>query len=114
MRRPRALTSLRPLLVASAGVTALAVGSCTGISSGNLIAPVCDGGPEFKILHTNALADDDMGMATPAIVGERLLLRTAARIYCIAPQGRAATAPPPGALGRLPEEPGRLPVKPGG
>jgi len=75
---------------------------------------VCDGGPEFKILHTNALADDDMGMATPAIVGERLLLRTAARIYCIAPQGRAATAPPPGALGRLPEEPGRLPVKPGG
>ncbi len=46
MRRPRALTSLRPLLVASAGVTALAVGSCTGISSGNLIAPVCDGGPE--------------------------------------------------------------------
>jgi outer membrane protein assembly factor BamB len=29
------------------------------------------------------LADDDMGMATPAIVGDRLLIRTAARIYCI-------------------------------
>ncbi|MFM8283733.1 MAG: PQQ-binding-like beta-propeller repeat protein [Planctomycetaceae bacterium] len=52
---------------------------------------VCDGGREFKILHTNALAEDDMGMATPAIVGERLLLRTSARVYCIAPQGRAAT-----------------------
>jgi hypothetical protein len=54
---------------------------------------VCDGGAEFKILHTNALADDDMGMATPAIVGQRLLLRTAARIYCIAPQGTAAVVP---------------------
>ena len=40
-------------------------------------------GPQFEILHTNALADDDMGMATPAIVGDKLLIRTAARIYCI-------------------------------
>lgn len=37
----------------------------------------------FELLHTNALADDDMCMATPAIVGDRLLIRTAARIYCI-------------------------------
>ncbi len=37
----------------------------------------------FEVLHTNQLADDDMGMASPAIVGDRLLIRTAARIYCI-------------------------------
>lgn len=40
-------------------------------------------GKEFELLHTNTLAEDDMGMATPAIVGNRLLIRTAARIYCI-------------------------------
>jgi hypothetical protein len=26
-----------------------------------------------------------MGMATPVIVGDKLLIRTSARIYCIAP-----------------------------
>ncbi len=41
-------------------------------------------GNEFEILHTNPLADDDMGMATPAIVGNKLLLRTSKRLYCIA------------------------------
>lgn len=40
-------------------------------------------GKEFEILGTNSLADDDMGMATPAIVGDRLLIRTAARLYCV-------------------------------
>jgi hypothetical protein len=40
-------------------------------------------GKEFEILHTNKLAEDDMCMATPAIVGNRLLLRTSPRIYCI-------------------------------
>jgi outer membrane protein assembly factor BamB len=40
-------------------------------------------GDRFELLHTNALADDDMCMATPALVGDRLLIRTAARIYCI-------------------------------
>jgi outer membrane protein assembly factor BamB len=39
-------------------------------------------GREFELLGTNELAADDMGMATPAIVGDRLLIRTAARIYC--------------------------------
>ena len=34
-------------------------------------------GPKFKLLHTNALAEDDMCMATPVIVGDRLLIRTA-------------------------------------
>ncbi len=40
-------------------------------------------GDEFELLHTNQLAEDDMCMATPAIAGERLLLRTSARVYCI-------------------------------
>ncbi len=44
-------------------------------------------GREFKILGTNTLADDDMCMATPALVGDRMLIRTSARLYCIqAPQ----------------------------
>ena len=41
-----------------------------------------DGG-QFELLHTNSLAEDDMCMATPAIVGDRLLIRTSARVYCI-------------------------------
>jgi hypothetical protein len=36
------------------------------------------------------LADDDMCMATPAVAGNRLLIRTAARLYCIAPRQTAA------------------------
>jgi len=44
---------------------------------------VCKAGKTFELLHTNQLADDDMGMATPAIAGKNLLIRTAARLYCI-------------------------------
>lgn len=44
---------------------------------------VVKAGDEFELLHTNALAEDDMGMATPAIAGDRLLIRTSARLYCI-------------------------------
>jgi outer membrane protein assembly factor BamB len=40
-------------------------------------------GKDFKILDTNTLAEDDMCMSTPAIVGDRLLIRTSGRIYCI-------------------------------
>ena len=40
-------------------------------------------GEKFEVLRTNALADDDMCMATPALAGDRILIRTAARIYCI-------------------------------
>ena len=40
-------------------------------------------GDKFEVLHTNTLADDDMCMATPALAGDRLLIRTASRIYCI-------------------------------
>ncbi len=46
-------------------------------------------GPDFEILYTNQLAEDDMGMATPVIVGDKLLIRTAPRIYCV---GSSATA----------------------
>jgi len=45
---------------------------------------VLKAGDEFELLHTNALAEDDMCMATPAIAGDRLLIRTSARLYCIA------------------------------
>lgn len=40
-------------------------------------------GDTFELLHTNRLAGDDMCMATPALVGDRLLIRTAARLYCL-------------------------------
>ena len=42
---------------------------------------VVDAGEEFKLLHVNAL--DDFTMATPALVGERLLIRTEKRLYSI-------------------------------
>jgi hypothetical protein len=40
-------------------------------------------GDKFELLHINKLAVDDMCMATPSLSGDRLLIRTAARIYCI-------------------------------
>jgi hypothetical protein len=40
-------------------------------------------GDKFQIERTNSLADGDMCMASPAIAGDRLLIRTSARIYCI-------------------------------
>lgn len=47
------------------------------------VTEVFAAGDEFKWLHKNELAEDDMGMATPAIAGDRLLIRTSARLYCI-------------------------------
>ncbi|HVU89963.1 MAG TPA: PQQ-binding-like beta-propeller repeat protein [Pirellulales bacterium] len=44
---------------------------------------VIKAGREFEIVRTNDLAEDDMSMATPAIVGDKVLLRTAARLYCL-------------------------------
>jgi outer membrane protein assembly factor BamB len=38
-------------------------------------------GDEFKLLHVNAL--DDMAQASPAVVGDRLLIRTEQRLYSI-------------------------------
>ncbi|MCU0961437.1 MAG: PQQ-binding-like beta-propeller repeat protein [Pirellulaceae bacterium] len=47
------------------------------------ITSVLRAGDQFEVLHTNALAEDDMCMATPALAGDRLLIRTSARLYCI-------------------------------
>lgn len=44
---------------------------------------VVKAGKDFEVLGKNELAAEDMGMATPAIASERLLIRTAARIYSI-------------------------------
>jgi hypothetical protein len=57
---------------------------------------VLQAGDEFKVLHTNTLAEDDMCMATPALAGDRLLIRTAARLYCITSStaNRKETQPP--------------------
>jgi outer membrane protein assembly factor BamB len=38
-------------------------------------------GPEYKLLYKNSL--DEMCMATPAIAGDRLLIRTATQLYCL-------------------------------
>jgi outer membrane protein assembly factor BamB len=38
-------------------------------------------GEQFRLLHVNAL--DDMALATPALAGERLLIRTEHRLYSI-------------------------------
>ncbi len=51
---------------------------------------VIQAGSNFEVLHKNPLADDDMGMATPLVVGDKLLIRTSARVYCIAPTAVAA------------------------
>jgi len=52
-------------------------------------------GDKFELLHTNKLADDDMCMATPALAGDRLLIRTAARLYLLqsAPRASADSKP---------------------
>lgn len=40
-------------------------------------------GDTFELLHTNKLTDDDMCLATPAIAGDRLLIRTSTGVYCV-------------------------------
>ena len=47
---------------------------------------VVQAGEDFKILDINKLGEDDMCMATPALVGDKLLIRTEKRIYCFAKQ----------------------------
>ena len=47
-------------------------------------------GREFKILYSNTLAEDDMCMATPALIGDRLLIRTSGRLYCFRKDGKPA------------------------
>jgi outer membrane protein assembly factor BamB len=42
---------------------------------------VFQAGPEYRLLHKNSL--DEMCMATPALAGDRLLIRSMTRLYCI-------------------------------
>ncbi|MBI2826408.1 MAG: PQQ-binding-like beta-propeller repeat protein [Planctomycetia bacterium] len=44
---------------------------------------VIKAGPEFEVLRVNSLAEDDMYLATPAIAGDRLLVRSDHRLYAI-------------------------------
>lgn len=41
---------------------------------------VFQAGPEYRLLHQNPL--DEMCMATPALAGDRLLIRTLSQLYC--------------------------------
>lgn len=50
---------------------------------------------QYELLHTNSLAADDMCMATPAMVGDRLLIRTSERVYCIQNKVPPADRPKP-------------------
>lgn len=43
-------------------------------------------GPEFEILNTNPL--DELCIATPAVVGGKLLVRTLTKVYCITSNSR--------------------------
>jgi len=52
------------------------------------LAFVVRAGEKFELLQTNKLAEDDMCMATPALAGDRLLIRTAVRLYCIRVTGQ--------------------------
>ena len=42
---------------------------------------VFQSGPEYKLLRTNSL--NEMCMATPAMAGDRLLIRTLTKLYCL-------------------------------
>jgi outer membrane protein assembly factor BamB len=44
---------------------------------------VVQAGREFKLLHTNSLGEEEMCMATPAIAGDRLIIRTEQRMFCL-------------------------------
>lgn len=44
---------------------------------------VVQAGPEFKLLHTNELGEDEMCMATPALSGDKLIIRSEDHIWCL-------------------------------
>ena len=44
---------------------------------------VIKAGREFKLLHTNSFTEEELCMATPAIAGNKLIIRTEHRLYCI-------------------------------
>jgi outer membrane protein assembly factor BamB len=47
------------------------------------VTTVLAAGPEFKILATNTLTDFGLNLATPAISGSQLFIRTPSYLYCI-------------------------------
>jgi outer membrane protein assembly factor BamB len=47
------------------------------------VAFVVRAGKNFELLRTNKLAEDDVCLATPALAGDRALIRSAVRLYCI-------------------------------
>jgi len=47
---------------------------------------VLKAGNQLEVLHRNALADDDMCLASPAITAQRLVIRAANRVYCVGGQ----------------------------
>lgn len=51
---------------------------------------VIQAGPEFELLGVNSL--DEMAMASPAIVGDRLLIRTRSKLYSIRDQSEDSAA----------------------
>ena len=47
------------------------------------VCSVIRDGDRLEILHTNNLAEGELCMATPSIAGDRLLIRSDKRLYCI-------------------------------
>ncbi len=47
------------------------------------VCSVIAAGDKFEVLHTNSLADDEICLSTPAIAGDRLLIRTDKRLYSL-------------------------------
>lgn len=47
---------------------------------------------DFEILYANPLAEDDMCLATPALVDGKLLIRSSERIYCLENVGNKTAA----------------------
>lgn len=56
---------------------------------------VIKAGDQFELVGTNPLAEDDMCLACPAVAGDKLLIRTAVRLYCVGGTGDT----PPGPAG---------------
>ncbi len=54
---------------------------CLNEDGETVVVPV---GESFSVEAVNRLRDDDMTLATPALAGSRLLIRTLSRLYCIA------------------------------
>jgi hypothetical protein len=49
-------------------------------------------GSQFEVLSNHALAEDDMCMATPIVLGDKLVIRTSQRVYCLQEGAKLAAA----------------------